>query len=73
MAETNNPWEKALLTAGASNAGSLTMRGGLENILNHKCPRCGNLMGEVFLASKARKVMYCNRDRVVVPIKVTGD
>jgi len=73
MAKTKNPWEKALLTAGASNAGSLTMRSSLENIRNHKCPRCGNLMGEVFLASKTRKVMYCNRDRVVVPIKVTGD
>ena len=67
---SQNPWKQALLTAGATNAGSLTMRGGLENIRQHKCPRCGNLMGRVKLAGKVREVMYCDRDRVVVPLAV---
>lgn len=67
-----NPWERALFTAGAPNAGALTMQGGLDNIRQHKCPRCGNLMGRVKLAGKAREVMYCDRDRVVVPLAVEG-
>lgn len=71
-----NPWEKALLIAGAKNASSMAMRSSMENVLKHRCPRCGGQMGYVKLsADSSRVALYCNKDRVVVPtpIEVPND
>lgn len=66
-----NPWEKALITAGAKNASSMTMQSNLNRVRNHRCPRCGGHMGFVKLsASSDRVVLYCNKDRVVVPTPI---
>lgn len=66
-----NPWEKALLTAGASNAPSMTMRANLQRIRDHRCPRCGGQMGFVKLSASSNRVaMYCNKDRVVIPTPI---
>lgn len=70
--EQTNPWEKALLTAGATNASKLTMTAGLNVIKDRRCPRCGGQMGTVTLASGKRQAMYCNKDRVVIPLPVEG-
>lgn len=69
-----NPWKQALLIAGAADPDATVMqRHTIEASINlHKCPRCGSHMEKVKLsASSDRCVMYCTRDRVVVPIPVT--
>lgn len=70
----NNPWEKALFLAGSTDASSKVMKTQqvTAGIYGNKCPRCGYAMTQVKLsASSDREVMYCTRDRVVVPLPVT--
>ena len=69
MSGKANPWEKALLVAGAQNAPAMTMRASLEHILESKCPRCKGCMGVVNLTAK-RKALHCVKDRIVLPLPV---
>lgn len=72
---SNNPWGQALLLAGAKNPDASVMQHQVveASLYSHKCPRCGSHMERVKLsASSDREVMYCTRDRVVVPIPVTN-
>lgn len=72
---SNNPWGQAMLLAGAKDSDAAVMQHQVveASIHSHKCPRCGNHMEKVKLAAASdRCVMYCTRDRVVVPIPVTN-
>ena len=71
MPGDKNPWEKALMLAGAADAPSLTMRANMQRIQEQKCLRCSGPMTKVRLsASSDRMVLYCEKDRVTLPLPV---